>query len=200
MGYLSDLTGGAAAILLLYYLIVAARLNARRRQLIKEHSCEEPPSRPSKDPFFGIDLFLSKIKDIKSHTLLRSQITRFEEYGHTYTEKSFGKTTLFTIDPENLKTYYNTNFKDYGVQRIRRKPFYPLLGDGVFSLDGPAWEHSRSLIRPTFTRFNVANFPALEVHFQRFLKLVPRDGKTVDLMPLLSNLVGLTHVYFIWQP
>jgi hypothetical protein len=57
-------------------------------------------------------------------------------------------------------------------------------------MDGPFWDHSRALIRPTFTRANVANLPAFEVHFQRFLRLLPKDGDTVDLKPLLYRLVS----------
>ncbi|TEY86536.1 hypothetical protein BOTCAL_0006g00160 [Botryotinia calthae] len=102
--------------------------------------------------------------------------------------KSLGTTTIFTIDPQNIQTYYSTDFKDYGVHRLRKKAFYPLLADGIFSTDGAYWEHSRALIRPTFTRFNVANFPAFEIHFQKFLKLIPRNGTTVNLSPLLDDL------------
>ncbi|TGO49923.1 hypothetical protein BCON_0196g00150 [Botryotinia convoluta] len=60
-------------------------------------------------------------------------------------------------------------------------------------MDGPFWEHSRALIRPTFTKSNVANLPAFEVHFQKFLALVPTDGTKVNLKPLLNKLI--THSF-----
>ncbi|TGO25480.1 hypothetical protein BPAE_0079g00270 [Botrytis paeoniae] len=121
-----------------------------------------------------------------------------KELGNTYTENSIGTTTIFTIDPQNLQAYCSTNFKDYGVHRLRKKAFYPLLGNGVLSTDGPFWEHSRALIRPTFTRLNVANFPAFEIHLQKFLKLIPRDGRTVNLSPLLDDLFLDTSTEFIF--
>ena len=83
-----------------------------------------------------------------------------------------GKTTMFTVDTRNLQTVYSLNFADYGVQPIRRAPTLPFLGEGVFTMDGYFGEHSRVLMRPTFTRKNVANLPAFEVHFQNFLELV----------------------------
>ncbi|TGO58634.1 hypothetical protein BOTNAR_0178g00210 [Botryotinia narcissicola] len=119
------------------------------------------------------------------------------QIGSTYTEKSIGTTTIFTIDTQNLQAYYSTNFKDYGVYHLRKKAFYPLLGDGVFSTDGPSWERSRAVIRPTFTRSNVANFPAFEIHLQKFLKLIPRDGRTVNLSSLLDDLVSRTPAYVV---
>ncbi|KAF7922347.1 uncharacterized protein EAE97_011089 [Botrytis byssoidea] len=197
MGYLSDFGGAFLSILLVCYLVDAARLRARRKQFMRENDCEEPPKRPSQYPF-GIDLFLNKMKNIKSHTHLESIMNHHKELGSTYTEKSIGTTTIFTIDPQNLQTYYSTNFKDYGVYHLRKKAFHPLLGDGVFSTDGPFWEHSRALIRPTFTRFNVANFPAFEIHLQKFLKFIPRDGKTVNLSSLLDDLFLATSTEFIF--
>ncbi|KAF7913432.1 hypothetical protein BELL_0064g00050 [Botrytis elliptica] len=85
------------------------------------------------------------------------------------------------------------NIHSYKLQGLwglssKKKAFYLLLGDGVFSTDGPFWEHSRALIRPTFTRYNVAKFPAFEIHLQKFLKLIPRDGRTVNLSSLLDDL------------
>ncbi|KAF5875845.1 putative cytochrome p450 alkane hydroxylase protein [Botrytis fragariae] len=138
------------------------------------------------------------MKNVQSHTLLESLMNNHKELGSTYTEKSIGTTIIFTIDPQNLQTYHRTNFRDYGVHRLRKKAFCPLLGDGVFSTDGSFWEHSRALIRPTFTRVNVANFPAFEIHLQKFLKLIPRDGRTVNLSPLLDDLFLDTSTEFIF--
>ncbi|TGO57552.1 hypothetical protein BCON_0064g00200 [Botryotinia convoluta] len=45
-------------------------------------------------------------------------------------------------------------------------------------------------MRPTFTRTNVANLPAFEKNLQKFFKLLPEDGSTVDLKPLLCKLLG----------
>jgi cytochrome P450 len=37
----------------------------------------------------------------------------------------------------------------------RHREFYPLLGDGIFTLDGAGWSHARALLRPQFTRDQV---------------------------------------------
>ncbi|KAL9118805.1 MAG: hypothetical protein Q9187_004643, partial [Circinaria calcarea] len=102
-----------------------------------------------------------------------------------------GRTTIYTNDPKNYQAVHALKFADYGVQPLRREPTLPFLGEGVFTMDGPFWEHSRAIIRPTFTRSNVANLPAFEVHFRKFLDLIPGNGVTVDLEPLLYRLRGM---------
>jgi hypothetical protein len=44
------------------------------------------------------------------------------------------------------------------------------------------------MIRPNFTRSQVADLDGLEKHVQRFVNLLPRDGSTVDLQPLFCLL------------
>lgn len=53
-----------------------------------------------------------------------------------------GQTFYSTTDPENIKAILATNFKDFGLGK-RLETFGPLLGKGIFTSDGPAWEHSR---------------------------------------------------------
>ena len=44
------------------------------------------------------------------------------------------------------------------------------------------------MIRPSFTKAQVADLDALETHVQHFIDDLPRDGSTVDLQPLFFNL------------
>lgn len=157
---------------------------------MKELGCKAPPNYPHTDPFFGLDLFLDNIKNFKKQCFLDGFKERFDKYGQTFGGISMGRTAIYTNDPENYQAVHALNFSDYGVQPLRREPTLPFLGEGVFTMDGPFWEHSRAIIRPTFTRSNVANLPAFEVHLRKFLGLIPRDGSTVDLKLLLYRLVS----------
>ncbi|KAI9642234.1 hypothetical protein NHQ30_009036 [Ciborinia camelliae] len=130
--------------------------------------------------------------------LLNTMVKRFQTYGHTFSAKIQTKNAICTVDERNLQTVHALNFSHYGVQPLRQPPTLPFLGEGVFNMDGPFWEHSRALIRPTFTRSNVANLPAFEVHFQKFLALVPADGAMVDLKPLLNKLFFDTSTEFLF--
>ena len=82
------------------------------------------------------------------------------------------------------------NAKDFGLEPLRNGLAMPLFGRGINTTDGDEWQHSRSLIKPTFSRVEICNFDSLSFHFERFSALLPRDDSTVDLQPLLSRLVS----------
>ncbi|TGO12463.1 hypothetical protein BTUL_0088g00400 [Botrytis tulipae] len=151
----------------------------------------------------------------KQSKLLERWTTRFEQYGDTFAAILLGTPMIATIDPLNLQTMLDSNLKDYGVQPLRRSATLPFLGEGVFTMvitaiifiynfdsemypDGPFWQHSRTLMRPTFTRTNVANLPSFEKNLQKFFKLIPEDGSTVDLKPLLCKLFIDTSTEFLF--
>jgi cytochrome P450 len=94
---------------------------------------------------------------------------------------------LMTSDPENIKAILATSFESFGLgQRLRA--FSPLLTGGIFVSDGPAWQHSRALVRPAFTRTQVADLDSFETHIQHFIAQLPIDGSTIDLGPLFYRL------------
>ncbi|CCD48337.1 hypothetical protein BofuT4_P107210.1 [Botrytis cinerea T4] len=118
------------------------------------------------------------------------------ETGHTFTENSLGTTTIFTIDPQNIQTYYSTNCKDYGVHRLRKRAFYPLLGDSVLSTDRIG--NTSGLDSTYVYKIQRGNFPSFEIRFQEFLKHILRNGTTVNLSPLLDDLFLDTSTEFIF--
>ena len=65
------------------------------------------------------------------------------------------------------------------------------MGIGVFTTDGEYWEHSRKLIAPMFSRAQVSDLSALDVHLDRMFKRLPQDGSTVELQSLLKLMVCL---------
>jgi cytochrome P450 monooxygenase len=159
---------------------------------MKAHGCQEPPKYPHKDPFFGIDLLMDNMTKRKQLKYLDSMKTRWQQHGQTFSAKVMSAKAIYTVDVRNLQTVHGTSFGNFGVQPLRRDATLPLLGEGVFTMDGPFWENSRALIRPTFARSNVASLPAFEIHLQIFFDLLPRDGSRIDLNPLLNKLVRLS--------
>ena len=182
--------GGPFVLTAVAYLLYSWFQTRQATQTLKrQHGCQEPPKYPHKDPIFGSDLFRDNAEHAKQFKQLHRWNSRYKEHGDTFAAVMQGTPAICTIDSANLLAITTTNFRDYGVQPMRRAGTLPFLGEGVFTVDGPFWEHSRALLRPTFSRTNIANLPAFEVHLQKFLKLLPRDGITVDLKPLLCKLV-----------
>ena len=62
-----------------------------------------------------------------------------------------------------------------------------MLGDGIFTQDGPSWRHSREFLRRQFTRTKHQNLEQFREHVDNLLALLPRSG-TVDLQPLFFAL------------
>ena len=103
--------------------------------------------------------------------------------------QSFGSFTINSIRPENLQTIWVSRFKDWGVQPVRLPAQDPFCGVGFITTDGPVWEHSRALLKPSFNRANMTDLPTLERYLRLVIDHVPKDGSTIDLQPLFFNLV-----------
>lgn len=160
----------------------------KRRELIMKNGCQDPPSLPSIDPFFGLDSVFRAFRSVKENKRNLSLKEQLDTYGFTFRSNQYGRTILFTIEPENLQAIFSTDFESYGVQPIRLFAFKPLAGKGVMTTDGAMWAHSRALIRPTFSRTQIGDLSALSGHVTRLIELIPQDGSTVNLQPLFARL------------
>lgn len=196
--------------ILIYFAVVALAAYIFRRtldsiqlsRLKSSNNCSEAPKYPHRDPFLGLDLFLAAGKAIKSNRLLDFTQQLFDSYGKTFQINSWGKTVINTMEPANIQTVLSTSFTNFGVVPLppttsKAKGSNPLMSRGIFTADGAIWEHNRALIRPTFSRQQISDFGALEGHFLKLLALLPQNGETVDLKPLLKRFV---RVSLLWNP
>lgn len=182
-----EASGAIIALLFTYYVFETLVTKWRVRKGLNPHGCKKPSRYPHKDPILGLDLLFDDVKQMKKSNLLNTWVNRSKTYGYTFSAKIQTKNAICTVDKRNLQTVHALNSSHYGVQELRQPPKQPFLGDGVFNMDGPFWQHSRALIRPTFERSNVAHLTAFEDHFRKFLALIQADGKMVDLKPLLRD-------------
>lgn len=189
MEFSSALLLAAIGALIVYGVIVTQEFLARREAML-DLGCQQPPSVPQRDPFFGLDLALHSFKSMKENRGNMSMKEQFEVYGHTFQSKPYGKTIIFTIEPRNLQAVLGTDFTSWGVQPMRLFGFEPFVGKGIMCSDGAFWEHSRALIKPTFARTQIADLHLnyYAVHVQKLIDFIPRDGFTVDLQPLFGRL------------
>ncbi|RAK80221.1 cytochrome P450 [Aspergillus fijiensis CBS 313.89] len=155
-----------------------------RRRFAHQHGCQPITHYNNKDPILGLDEIYRGITTVKRHKALESITQRFQLHGNTFASRRLLKYTIVTIEPENIKTILSTRFKDYGLAH-RLPIFQPLLGQGIFDTDGAHWAASRALIRPSFTKDQVADLAAFESLIPSLLAHLPRDGATaVDLQDL----------------
>ncbi|KAL9584718.1 MAG: hypothetical protein Q9212_001950 [Teloschistes hypoglaucus] len=121
--------------------------------------------------------------------MLENYTQRFNDVGRTtFASRFLWMRFLFTCEPENIKAILATDFTSYSVGEARKQQLRPILGDGIFTTDGPAWQHSRDLLRPCFARSQIGDIDLFEKHFQHLLNAIPRDNSTVDLQDLFFRL------------
>ncbi|PYI00619.1 cytochrome P450 [Aspergillus sclerotiicarbonarius CBS 121057] len=173
----------ASILVTLIFVSIRIRRYLIHREFARRHGCQ-PAVRANKDPFLGLDQLLPVIRAVGQHKVLKTLQEVYHRYGNTYTSKRILHPGIFTIEPENLKTMLSVNFKDYGLGH-RIQHYESLLGRGIFDTDGDHWAMSRALIRPNFTRDQVADLTSFENLISDLFALIPRDGKTVvDLQDL----------------
>lgn len=146
----------------------------------------------------GIDVMRVMGTNSKKHILLKENKKRFERMGNTFHTRMAIQPVIATCEPENVKTILSLKFKDYSFGD-RTKGFTPLLGHGIFNVDGERWANSRHLLRPNFARDQVADLEAFERHFKLMLKHIPKDGSTVDLQELFFMLTIDTATEFLFN-
>jgi cytochrome P450 len=154
-----------------------------RRQFARAHGCQPVAKSANKDPFFGLDTIPATIRALRENRIIARTPEFYRRFGNTHKVIGIVSKQITTIEPENIKTVLSLNFKDYRLG-FRLPSFKPLLGEGIFDTDGDQWASSRALIRPSFTRDQVADLTILEDLIQDLFALLPRDGKTVDLQKL----------------
>ncbi|KAF1955638.1 cytochrome P450 [Byssothecium circinans] len=167
------------------------------RAALKRHGCSQPPRYPHKDPFFGLDYFFKTMNAFKQGNFLDSKASEYRTYGKTFTTNNFGTTVFHTIDSEVSKAVFSTHVAKFGLQPLRYETAKHLWGNGIIVVDGVHWQRGRALIRASFDVVHIANFERLRKLTDVFLRLLPTDGATIDLMPLFKRLILDTSSEFI---
>ncbi|KAL8671455.1 MAG: hypothetical protein Q9168_004043 [Polycauliona sp. 1 TL-2023] len=193
-----DFTTSLAIVVVASFLINTLIARFQYEKAILDNHCCKPRKYPHKDLIFGIDLFVIIGKAFGNGTFLETNRQHFNLHGKTFEANSWGLRTIKTIQPELMEAVYATYFKRFGMEPLRLDVGGPFFGKGILTTDGSFWEHSRALIRPTFSRARFANFSSLEKHVDQLMTLIPKDGSTFDLQPLFRQLILDTSTEFIF--
>jgi cytochrome P450 len=164
----------------------------------RKAGCSSPVKYRHLDPFYGLDLFIKKIKHTQAGDVLALDDSIFAKYGKTVHTLFFGVNHWMTMDPLVVQTVAATEADKFGNEPTNRKSCGPLLGDGTLTVDGALWKRSREVINPIFSRSQLSELSSLKTHVQRFIDLIPTDGSTIDVQPLTKNLFLDTSTEFIF--
>lgn len=151
------------------------------------------------DRFFGFKAVYDLSKKRRDGTLLRFISDQYTTYKlDTFKFMIAGGYSFSTRDPENVKAVLATQFNDFELGRFEKVK--PLLGSGIFSLDGQGWKHSRQMLRPQFAREQVGHVQMLEPHIQILKKHISKytNGTPFDIQELLFRFTIDTATEFLF--
>lgn len=124
----------------------------------------------------------------------------FDSMVHTWRANFVGVTGILTDDPENIKTFLATSFKDYSLG-WRYNIFFPVLGNGIFTLSGEGWKHSRAMLRPQFARDQITHLESINHHVGKLIDIMKdnfKKDKISDFQVLLHQLTIDTATEFLF--
>lgn len=110
--------------------------------------------------------------------------------GSTFGVDLLGDYLIFTNEPKNIHAMLATQFADFEIGERRRENSSDLLGSGIIVADGQSWQVGRSLIRPNFTRKQLADLGLLEKHIERLFDSFPTEGTRFDMQEHIFRFVS----------
>ncbi|GMG36117.1 unnamed protein product [Aspergillus oryzae var. brunneus] len=155
------------ACIALFYIFRRLTEGCKLRKLRQSSSFRNPPRVQSRGPL-GIYNVLERLRfrgDILDGYLAR----QFETYGFTHEIKELGLHAIITAQPENVRAILSTDFESFGPGKIRKRSMAPLLGEGLFTVDGEKWKHARNMLRPLFVKSNITDMALVQRHLERIL-------------------------------
>lgn len=156
--------------------------------MMARHGCKPMLMYPHWDPFLGMDLLFTALKSVKESDFLAKSNDRFKRIGKSFGYVYLGSRFFGTIDVENVQAVLATSSQHFELGSRRREAMAPLLGQGIFAVDGDQWRHSRAMLRPNFTKHQLRGCAKPEDHFQNLLALIPATTEAVvDLQDLFHK-------------
>lgn len=112
---------------------------------------------------------------------------RFEAYGDTYrVDEGGGRFLYVTRDPEAIRDLLVSNARDFRKRGGANDRLLPILGDGLLTAEGDAWQEARRLLQPTFHRTAVQAYAEAMAGHARALSWT--DGQRLDLSNAMARL------------
>jgi hypothetical protein len=109
--------------------------HVRKVRIMKGLKCQPATRMPQQD-WLGIGIFIQQLVALRNNRFLDWTASLFEANGNTFEFVKFGKPTIYTAEPENIKAILATQFEDFEIGWMRSKALSPLTGLGVFTSDG----------------------------------------------------------------
>ncbi|KAF2792105.1 putative cytochrome P450 alkane hydroxylase [Melanomma pulvis-pyrius CBS 109.77] len=190
MSTLGAITAALAFISIIQFVYVRIQHRIALAEASRSQNCATPPHLPTKDFLFGLDTVFENLRALKRNGRIKQISSQHQELGKTFESYPFGRRVVSTVDVRNIQAVLSGQQEKFGVGPIREHAQGPMTGRGIITSDGGVWMHGRDMVKPTFSRSQIADRGLFEGFVQRFLQLLPIDeGRIVDLQPLFDRLI-----------
>jgi hypothetical protein len=105
------------------------------------------------------------------------------ELGNTFDMYLLWNSIVFTTEPQHIKIILSSQSDKFEKGAILREQMFPMFGKGLFTSDGEAWKHLRTVTRPFFSVDRVSHFDTYDRLGQDViaqLKMRLGEGYAVD--------------------
>ncbi|TFK72860.1 cytochrome P450 monooxygenase pc-2 [Pluteus cervinus] len=113
-----------------------------------------------------------------------------EKYGTFFHLRLLLRHTIVTMEPSHVKAILATQFDNFQKGPVLIKSFRPLLGDGIFNVNGDIWKFHRGLTRPFFARNRITDFDIFERHTDKAISVIRtrlREDQPVDFQDMIGR-------------
>ncbi|KAI1675966.1 cytochrome p450 [Pyrenophora tritici-repentis] len=107
--------------------------------------------------------------------------------GRTVEMNLLGSDIFITDRAENIKAIQADQFADFAKGQTPHDVFSSILGDSVFTTDGPLWKTSREQLEPHVSRVRSDDIPTAEKHMQRLLRRIKNSPEKVDVFDVVDR-------------
>jgi hypothetical protein len=130
---------GLLSLLIVSFVISSFFSNRYHARKARELGCQPAPQRPHRLPL-GIDLVWQIFQADKENVVPSYFLDFYRNFSHaTWIQNFLGTMVYVTSDPKNIQALLATQFKDFEIGETRRANMFPMLGNGIFTVDGKAW-------------------------------------------------------------
>lgn len=122
-----------ATVFLLYTLVRKISLHRSHAALKQATGAQSAVPYPQWERIIGWEMFRDSLKAFHEHRMLERTQERHKTTGTTTFEiMVLGRSTIMTLEAQNLKVIQALEHKKWGLGRRRKTALKPFLGDGKF--------------------------------------------------------------------
>lgn len=158
----------------------------RQHRIVQKYGCKPMVEYPSAG--WGSDYTKEQEQAIRDGYFNASASEDFEKCGSsTFVRTTLDERMINTTEPLNHQALV-TKLDDW--HKEPRPAIRAFSRDNVVLQNGHAWRRSRDLVNPLFSRVELSDTENFRIFVDRMIDLIPRDGSTIDMQPLIRKLVS----------